>query len=655
MLMRKKSRIYLVLAIAFFSFSVAHAQESVSSASASLPENNLKPGISAASSPPVSVGLSAPATSSWAPSAEAAVPEAAPKAKRKKKKEETEPKKEEKAVESASAAVSENRQGQEEAMQAAMDDSVKAQVQILRAERQKEMPYLDRMYIRSTITPLKVQRKEDFLRAGSKDLRDLIIRAKSVHSQAKATYESINLYHRRVFQAVRKLFPEITTEINNRQGTLSQNAFTGADWSIQLRQPIFNGGVLWNTFLQERSNLEASKKQYDKVISDLIYDLSRAYFEYQRTLQTVEENRATVERMKRFADMSEQKFQEKFISEIERLNVQSLYSQMQFDLETAQQEFEIAKLDLQKYLDLSVDDEVTLKRTYDLNDLLQRIPEGDPSDPSAAGSLATVAKFLGDEKGPELPQIIDLSYANRPELKVEAAKLQASRLGERVKWGEFLPKVYLTYKFGELGEAYRYPDEVYTGGDPYGFIQDSPQLKKQWQLMLEMNWNVGGNKVSYTFDRDQQAPSISQYLGQGGDKLRKNNVSIGVLDGLDAYVNVKQAEVDKLNQVVELEKAEKQVLQDVKQAFYDYQKALIQVRSNAKRVKWRERLRDLAEHRLGRKEVEISEYMQSEVDLVRERGDLHKALKDYSSAKAALNHAIGIQDYWGIKGDYGAK
>ncbi|MEI7752318.1 MAG: TolC family protein, partial [Candidatus Omnitrophota bacterium] len=115
-----------------------------------------------------------------------------------------------------------------------------------------------------------------------------------------------------------------------------------------------------------------------------------------------------------------------------------------------------------------------------------------------------------------------------------------------------------------------------------------------------------------------------------------------------AFVNVKQAEVDKLNQVVELEKAEKQVLQDVKQAYYDYQKALIQVNSTVKRLEYRKRLRDFAEHRLSKKEIELSEYLQAESDLVREKAELHKALKEYFSAKAALNHAVGIQNFFNM-------
>jgi outer membrane protein TolC len=520
----------------------------------------------------------------------------------------------------------------------ALEDAVKDQVGAMRAERIKEMPYLDRVYIRTSITPLKMQQKEEFLGGGAKTLQDLIARAQSVHTQSKAAHENISLYNRRVLLAFRKLFPEASFNFNDREGTLNGSPFSGDDWHVTLRQPIFNGGVLWNTFLQEKASLEAAKKQYDRTLADLVYDLSKAYFEYQRTLQTADEHRAVVEKMKRFAEMSEEKFKEKLISEIEHLNVQSLYSQMQFDLESANQDFELAKIEMQKYLDLSVNDTVTLSKIYDLNDVVlgQAVSPG-----GAAGAKSAHDVFKGQGKAPELPKLIDLSYGHRPELQVEAAKLQANRLTERVRWGEFLPKANLTYQFGALGEAYTNDGAQQGGLTGY---KDEPVLKKEWQLMLELTWNAGGNKVSYAFDRDKKAASVQNWYS-GGTMLRKNTMSVGVLDGLDAFVNVKQAEVDKLNQVVELEKAEKQVLQDVKQAYYDYQKATIQVNSTVKRLEYRKRLRDFSEYRLSKKEIELSEYLQAESDLARERGELHKALKDYFSARASLNHAVGIQNF----------
>ena len=519
-----------------------------------------------------------------------------------------------------------------------------AHVEVLRGDKSQEMPYLDKMYIRTSITPLMVQKKEAFLAGGTKDLAALILRAQSVHTQARAAHENIALYNRRMLVAFRKLFPEASLTMNDRVGTQDasnnfgggSNPYVGKDWKVSLRQPIFSGGVLWNAFLQERASLEAAKKQYDKTLSELVFDLSRAYFEYQRTLQTAEENRSVVEKMKRFSEMSEEKFKEKIISEIEYLNVQSLYSQMQFDLESANQELEIAKLDMQKYLDLSSHDDITIAKIYDLNDVVQG--QAVPPAGGVTGPRAMPDVFKGEEKAPEMTKLIDLSYGHRPELQVEAAKLQATRLAERVRWGEFLPKAFLTYDFGTLGDSYTPLVAPYNGAD-------TPNPKKQWQLMLEMNWNLGGNKVGYTYNRDYRAPNLTAYGGGTKTFIRKNSVDIGILDGLDAFVGVKQAEVDKLNQVVELEKAEKQVLQDVKQAYYDYQKAVIQVNSTVKRLEYRKRLRDFSEYRLGKKEVEISEYLQAESDLVREKSELHKALKDYFSAKAALNHAVGIRDF----------
>lgn len=536
--------------------------------------------------------------------------------------------------------MSRREKAEDKARTEALEKAVDQQVEAMRAERANEMPYLDRTYIQTTITPLKIQKKDEFLGGGAKDLQDLIVRAQSVHTQAKAAHESISLYNRRVLLALRKLFPEATLEVNDRAGVITDYPYTGKDWHVTLKQPLFNGGILWNTLLQEKANLEAQKKNYDKILAELVFDLSRAYFEYQRTLQTAEEHRVAVEKMKRFAEMSEEKFKEKIISEIEQLNVQSLYSQMQFDLESANQELEIAKLDLQKYLDLSVNDHFTLAKVYDLNEVVQSqaIPAG-----SVAGGKAVPDVFKGQGKAPEMSKLIDLSYGHRPELQVEAAKLQVMRLGERIRWGEFLPKANLTYKFGHLGEAYTSDGAAQNSEGP-GY-KTRPSLKKEWQIMLEMNWNVGGNKVNYTYDLDKKAQTLTTYEGAGINKVVKNSFSVGVLDGLDAFVNVKQAEVDKLNQVVELEKAEKQVLQDVKQAYYDYQKAMIQVNSTVKRLEYRKRLRDFAEYRLSKKEIELSEYLQAETDLVREKAELHKALKEYFTARASLNHAVGIQDF----------
>jgi len=239
-----------------------------------------------------------------------------------------------------------------------------------------------------------------------------------------------------------------------------------------------------------------------------------------------------------------------------------------------------------------------------------------------------------------LTTLVDLAYEHRAELKVESAKLESARLGEKIRWGELLPHVDMVFKFGRLANAFNI-DNL------------SPKLKKQYDIMMEFTWNAGGNTVEYTFDNVKTAPSISEFEGGRGTQTTRNTMKFNILDGLEAFAEIKEAEVEKLDQIVELENKEKEVIREVKQAYFDYQRYLIQVYSAIKRLDYRERLKRLSKHRLDKNEIQISEYLQAGMDLLRERSELHKALTDYFTAKTELNRAVGLREFMPIKEPHG--
>ena len=125
-------------------------------------------------------------------------------------------------------------------------------------------------------------------------------------------------------------------------------------------------------------------------------------------------------------------------------------------------------------------------------------------------------------------------------------------------------------------------------------------------------------------------------------------MSVGLFDGLSEYAAIKEAEVARLDEITQLEKTEKEVVHDVKQSFFDFQKARIRVKSTLQRVTYRRRLAGLNKHKLEKNEIQISEYLQSEIDAMQEMGNLQKALADYYTAKAKLNNAIGIRNYFSL-------
>ena len=482
--------------------------------------------------------------------------------------------------------------------------------------------------------PYHTQNKAEFLSHSEHNLADVIARAKAIHTQAKAAQEGISLAQRRLLLAIRQMFPELTFEYNHRDGSLSASEYLSRGQRFSMRQPLFRGGVLWNSFLQERQMLEASRKNYQKVMDELVLEISKVYFEYQRARAVKEDQKKVMETVKPQIEFSEKKFKEKITSEIEHLNAQSLAGQIEFDHETSKQDFEIAQLDLQHYLGLDMNDDVDLKEEYSAEKIIATMSQEDELDKAKIES--SLGSFNHGQPIPELTELVEMSYGHRAELAVQVSLLQAARYDERAKWGGMVPKADLVVEWGTLGEAFK---EFTNNADH----------KSEFRVMLEVDWNAVGNKLNYTYENDRRAPSVTQFQSGTGTITARQSFSVGLLNGLDAFVDIKQAEVTKLNNVVELETAEKKVLEDVKKAYYEYQKALIQMKSVMKRVAWRQRLRDLAQHRLESREVEISEYLQAEIDLLKERGDFHSALKDYYSAKSSLNYAVGVQEFLSLE------
>ena len=500
---------------------------------------------------------------------------------------------------------------------------IKGEVTRLREKRKNQFKSLPWSHIKRAITPQSILNKEQFLGTQNKNLSLVLDRAVKVHVPAQVALERMTLARFRIAKAVREFFPEANFEGTLEKGELSGFKFNSKKWKFKFKQPVFRGGILWNTLLLEWSNLEISKRDYDRVLSDLIADVSTAYFEYERARNVLQERTKLFETAKEQKRVSDEKNAANLIAEIEKLNTDSLYSQAQYDLETAQQELEVAELDLQKFLNLEPQDPINVNALYDLNalhvdGLKDAFKVNGPEGP---------AKFEND-----LERLVELSYQNRPDLQVESSKLKATQFAYRVALGKQLPQLDAIMEFGKLAEAFNSDSE-------------SPTYRGEFRVGMEASYNLGGNTLKYSLDRDKHAPSVTQFQSGQGTKTLSNTFSVGLLDDLGQFSSIIEAKVNSLEQVVELEKTERDVIREVKEAYFNFNKALIQVESTYKRMNYRDRLVQLAKHRLGTNEIQISEFLQANMDLTEERSLVYKALSDFFTAQAKLNKAIGIRDY----------
>lgn len=506
------------------------------------------------------------------------------------------------------------------------------EVKIRRAEKRKKMPYLDRRYVKETINRKTIEAQFAFTQKEAKTLDAAIARSIEASTTIQASKERIALARRKILLAARELLPSFDFSFELPVGNLSGDPFSGRKYHSLFKLPLFRGGILWNTLRMENARYQSARKEYEAVTNELVDEVSKAYFEYNRAQEVYSEKKALAEGAKRQYEISRQKFQGALISEIEYLNVESMSGQLQYEVETAQQELELAQLELLRFLHLDYDEKIEIMPLYLVDQLIEK------ANPKAQKEEAKAEENLALKQ--TLEEFIDLAYRNRPDLQGEAAKMRASRLEEQIYRGSFLPRVDLTMEFGKLGEAFTR-------------IAGEPATSREWRLGLELSQNLAGNKVKYTFDNDENAPSISQFLQGTGSRVISRKLEVGALNGLQDYVDLKEAQVKKLEQVIELEKKEQKVIREVKEAYFDYHKAEIQVQSSLKRNQYRARLVELSRLKLEKAETEISDYLQAQFDLSEERKKLHGALADLFKAKSKLNRAIGIRNYLPMEERYG--
>ena len=516
--------------------------------------------------------------------------------------------------------------------------TLKERLDKLRRDKKDKFKELTDGFIRKIITEKDVISKDEFLKPGERSLSDCIERAIQEHMSAKAATERIKLAKQRVIKAFRDLFAEATYEWENRDGSLSGQEFKGSSYHMRFKQPIFRGGYLWTSFQKEQATLRAAEAEYSQIVNDLIQKVSEAYFECLRAQSAQKDREKLLRLANKFHGQSREKWEQGLISEIEYLNVESLQSQIENDWEQSKQDYELAYLDLQKELNLDINDRIRLVPFYSYKKLMAKanVRTGKSKD----GKKNPVVLDGGEQLKP-LDDYIEMAYDQRPDLKLEANRLRSNIMAKRAALGKLLPQFNIMLEFGALGEAFT------ETADPA--VQVKPDGKPEWQSFVEVSWNFAGSTVKYARDRDQNAPSVSQFQSGSGTTTRKDSFSVAILDNLEDVYRLKEAQIEIMDQFVKLEDKEREVIKEVKEAYFNYKRAVIQFQSEIKQLLYRMRQAQLQKHKLGQNEIQASEYIQAESELLEEKVQFHKVMAEYYSARVALNRAVGLRGMLPVK------
>lgn len=476
-----------------------------------------------------------------------------------------------------------------------------------------------------------------------KTLQECIQIALERHFPIEIAKDKVSLAKRKLVKALRDLLPAMNFIYEDGMGALTQGdellGYNSRKFRFAMRQPLFRGGSLVNQVKSENAGLHSAQGEYDKVFTDLALEVATAYFNYARTKAIVSYRENLAQKAKEAVKLSDVKLKAELVSEIEHLNVQSQTTRIEGDVEQSKEQVALAELELQKLLNLDTDETIDV---YSLeyyrqisekseNPLIQKDLSKIEAESQKDTTEKSDEKYKQDDKQ-RLDGFIKMAYEHRPEFIIEREKVRSRRFAEKSVKGAFLPKADFILELGRLSEA---PDE----------LSKEPHFNPELRAGFEVGWNAGGNSIKYTFDNQITAPSVTTFASGSGSKTRKNTLSVGLLDDLDLFSRSKEAEIQTKEAILELELAERQVLSEVKEAYYNYKRSLIQVKSAMKRLVYRKKLVELAQHRSEVNEIQLSEYLQAEMDLIDEQNTLYQAMGDYFLAKASLNKAVGTRDF----------
>ncbi|MFH0838638.1 MAG: TolC family protein [Candidatus Omnitrophota bacterium] len=422
------------------------------------------------------------------------------------------------------------------------------------------------------------------------------------HLPAKIALDEVKLAELKLTEAKRALFPSAQYRINQTEGDIYDIGFMEREYTLKMEQPLYYGGRLGDAVKKAQLNLEIAKRNYNKVKSDLIEKIEANFYSFvgaQMVVAAQEELKAEAEHI---LGIAKRRFDMAMSTEVEYLNLQNLYAQILYQINAAQMEMGSAKVQLEHTLDLDPSYEIEIKEPLQY------------------------AKIDID-----LDKSLALAYQNRTELFISELTVRVNELEEKITKNKNRFKIDFTGSYGEGGGAYE--SESLTLGNTWyaGFLFTKP---------------LGGNTISYNFTKDATAPKLGQSSRTGS---QSHIWEFNLLNNIGRYSEEKSAQINLKKSISDLNEMKKTVSSEVRETFFRYEKAIMQVDGATIKIQLRQKSIEVNQTKVDLDEALLSELLESKIKLTDEKVAYLNAINSYYSAISSINKAIGLVGFYQVE------
>lgn len=424
--------------------------------------------------------------------------------------------------------------------------------------------------------------------------------------------EQISLAKIKVWEARRSFFPELSLSWTKTSGIQSGGKVEGLEYGIEGKQPAFRSGGTMYALAQAKADLTIAESNYDKTRIELYFEVAKAYNILIKTKKQLEFTKALYSEVRPLYEVIKKAYEKSVAPAIEFLDAESSFNQLYYQMVSYANEAQLAKLNLEQKL--SIED---------------------------AGDIDIVLDNEHKVVTKSMEECLELALEHRPDLKMGLYTVKYTEYGKKLADTKEMPSVDVVGNYKKSAEVYR--EGFGTGGSPPPAAQKLDPHKK-WYIGVEASIPFLGNTASYSYFRRHDPASLSTFLPDS--EQRGTTWKLGILDNIKHFSEIEQAKIANVRAEQELEDARKKAIMEVKEAFYEYEKAHVQLKAAKAQQEYREKEFKIFKFKKSMGEVEISDLFDAVTKLMDADALYCDAEASLNISVAALNKAIGIEDYF---------
>lgn len=405
--------------------------------------------------------------------------------------------------------------------------------------------------------------------------------------------QEIELAQFKVTEAQRNLFPALKIEGYNTTGVAYKLGYEEREIKLQLDHPLYYGGKLKNSLKQAEVNLEITNRNYDRLRIDVAHKAEVAYYNLIAGRTNLKIQEAILGEAGKIRQIVQKQFAADLVTLLENASTQSWYEQVEFQINSTKHDLAMAKLAFIQVLNISelpgiTQEELKIRKLdYKLNDWLQ------------AG------------------------LNHRPEIYLSELLVKFNQYGKMVEEAKNKFTVDLSTFISHYQGAWDTED-----------MNDS----HNWYVGFKATKPWGGNTVTTSAVTETVEPRYGQ---SSATETNTASFSFGLMDNLQRLSDKKKSEIELQRSLSDLNETTKTINFEIKDAYLNYQKALLQATTTQSETEFRQREVKVLNARAMAGEIGFSNIMETFVSLSRAQTTHIQALANYFISLANLKKAAG--------------